>query len=71
MFEVLVGNAKEIMYLLIGVSVFIISISFVQALLQAVQILKRINRVTSTVEDYLQRPMMILKQIDGFLSKLF
>lgn len=71
MFDAIIGNAKEIMYLLVGVSVFIISVSFVQALIPAIQILKRVNRVTATVEEYLQKPIMLLKQADAFLSRFF
>lgn len=71
MIELILMHSKDIMYLLVGISVFIISVSLTQTLIQAVQLLKRINRVSATIEQYLQKPILILKQIDAFLGRFF
>ncbi len=69
--DYLVSNGKDIMFLCIGGGVLALCIALSRALIELTSVLKKVNRITDTVERVLWKPIMVVKQLNDILSRFW
>lgn len=64
-------NAQEIMYLLFGVSSFILAVSVANTLAKVSYILGKVKSWVKFFDEYLQGPMEMVRSVYKFIERLF
>jgi len=69
--DLLIENAREIMFLSIGVGVLVLCVTLSVLIWNTVRTVKNINKVSGEVEKYVAQPMLALQNANRFINKFF